>query len=69
MVLDEYNPSFLTNELQPGVYTFKDLFEVLSTNLRFGFGGDVDNAIDVVFDDDAVKTKLVVGPLLNSYKV
>ena len=29
LVLDEYNSSFITYELGPGIYTFKDLSEAL----------------------------------------
>ena len=29
LVLDEYNSSFITYELQPGIYTFEDISEVL----------------------------------------
>ena len=32
LVLDEYTSSFITNEIPPGIYTFKDIFEAL---LRF----------------------------------
>ena len=31
LVLDEYNSSFITYELQPGIYTFKDISEALLT--------------------------------------
>ena len=33
LVLDKYNSSFITYELQPWIYTFKDLSEVLSRNM------------------------------------
>ena len=29
LVLDEYNSSFITYEIPPGIYTFNDTFEVL----------------------------------------
>ena len=29
LVLDEYNSSFIANEIPPGIYTFKDVFEAL----------------------------------------
>ena len=29
LVLDEYNPKFTTYDLDPGIYTFKDLSEAL----------------------------------------
>ena len=34
LVLDKYNSSFVTYELDPGIYTFKDLSEVLSKVLQ-----------------------------------
>ena len=34
LVLDENNSSFITYELQPGIYTFKDLFEALFNMLQ-----------------------------------
>ena len=34
LVLDEYNSSFITYELEPGIYTFKDLSEALSKILQ-----------------------------------
>ena len=37
LVLDEYNSNLITYDLPPGIYTFKDLSEILSTNLQFGF--------------------------------
>ena len=34
LVLDEYNSSFITYELQPGIYTFKDFSEALFNILQ-----------------------------------
>ena len=34
LVLDEYNSSFNTYELEPGIYTFKDISEVLFNILQ-----------------------------------
>ena len=34
LVLDEYNSSFITYELQPGIYTFKDISEALFNILQ-----------------------------------
>ena len=31
LVLDEYNSSFITYEIMPGIYTFKDISEALLT--------------------------------------
>ena len=59
LVLDVYNSNFITCELLPGVYTFRDLSEVLLRKLQLEFEG-VDNAIVIEFDDISMKTKLVV---------
>ena len=61
LVLDEYNSSFITYELEPGIYTFKDLSEALSKILQPEFER-YDDAIDIVFDDVTMKTELVVRP-------
>ena len=61
LVLDAYNSNFVTYELQPGMYTFKDLSETLFNFLQPenpGFG----NVIDTEFDDITRKSKLVVRP-------
>ena len=34
LVLDEYNSSFITYELEPGIYTFKDISEALFNILQ-----------------------------------
>ena len=34
LVLEEYNSSFITYEISPGIYTFKDISEVLSSFLQ-----------------------------------
>ena len=59
LILDEYNSSFITYELKPGIYTFYDFSKVLLTNLQREFDGD-DNAIDIEIDDFTKKAKLVV---------
>ena len=59
LVLDEYNSSFLTYELQPGIYTFKDISEALFNILRTEYPGP-SNTIVIEFDDITRKTKLVV---------
>ena len=48
LVLDEYNSNFITYELEPGIYTFKDVSEALF------------NMLDIEYDDITMKTKLVV---------
>ena len=59
LVLDEYNSNFNTYELTPGIYTFKDISEVLYNILQSGYPGP-GNVIDVEYDDITMKTKLVV---------
>ena len=59
LVLDEYNSSFITYELQPGIYTFKDISEALYNILQSEYPGP-GNLIDIEYDDITMKTKLVV---------
>ena len=59
LVLDEYNSSFVTYELDPGIYTFKDISEALFNILQFEYPGP-SNVIDIEFDDITKKTKLDV---------
>ena len=59
LVLDEYNSSFITYELQPGIYTFKDISEALLNILQIEYPG-YSNMIDIEYDDITMKTKLVV---------
>ena len=59
LVLDEYNSSFITYELDPGNYTFKDISEALLKILQPEHEG-YHNTIDIEFDDITKKTKLVV---------
>ena len=60
LVLDEYNSSFITYELEPGIYTFKDISEVLFNILQIEYPGP-SNVINIEFDDITRKTKLVVN--------
>ena len=60
LVLDEYNSSFITYELDPGIYTFKDISEPLFNILQSEYPGP-SNVIDIEFDDITRKTKLVVN--------
>ena len=60
LVLDEYNSSFITYELQPGIYTFKDISEALLKILQPEYDGYYHNAIDSENDNIAMKTKLDV---------
>ena len=59
LVLDEYNLSFITCELDPGIYTFKDISEALYSILQSDCPGDC-NVIVIEYDDINMKTKLVV---------
>ena len=59
LVLDEYNSSFITYELEPGIYTFKDISEALLNILQIEYPGP-SNVINIEFDDITRKTKLVV---------
>ena len=60
LVLDEYNSSFITYELEPGKYTFKDISEALLKILQIEYPGP-SNVINIEFDDITRKTKLVVN--------
>ena len=59
LVLDEYNSSFITYELDPGIYTFKDISEAIFNILQSEYPGP-SNVIDIEYDDITLKTKLVV---------
>ena len=59
LVLDEYNSSFVTYELTPGFYTFKDIAVALYNILQSEYPGP-GNVIYIGYDDDTMKTKLVV---------
>ena len=59
LVLDEYNSSFITYELQPGIYTFKEISEALLNILQIEYPG-YSKMIDIEYDDITMKTKLVV---------
>ena len=59
LVLDEYNSSFITYELDPGIYTFKDISEALFNILQSEYQGP-SKVIDIEFDDVTRKTKLDV---------
>ena len=59
LVLDEYNSIFITYELEPGLYTFKDISEALFNILQTEYPGP-SNVIIIEYDDITGKTKLVV---------
>ena len=60
LVLDEYNSSFITYELEPGIYSHKDLSKALLEILQPEHY-KYHNAIDIRFDDITMETKLIVG--------
>ena len=60
LVLDEYISSFITYELKPGIYTFKDISEALFNILQSEYPGP-SNTIVIEFDDISRKTKLIVS--------
>ena len=59
LALDEYNSSFITYEISPGIHTFKDISEALFNILQSEYPGP-SNVIDIEFDKITMKTKLVV---------
>ena len=61
LVLNEYNSSFITYEISPGVYTSKDISEVLLNFLQSEYKGDFNKSV-IEFDDITRKTKLDVRP-------
>ena len=60
-VLEEYNSSFITFEIPPGFYIFKDISDTLLNFLQSEYKGDF-NLIVFEYDDITMKTKLVVRP-------
>ena len=57
--LDDYNSVFITCDLQPGIYSFKALSEVLLRNLQSEYEG-FNNTVDFENDNISMKTRLVV---------
>ena len=68
IVLDESNSNFVTYELKPGIYIFKDLSEVLFNILQPEYEL-FSNSVDIDFDDKTMKTKLVVRPAIIALKI
>ena len=60
LVLDEYNSSFITYELIPGIYIYRDLSEALFYLLQSEYPSS-DSEILIRLDDITRKTKLVVN--------
>ena len=67
LVLDKNNSSSTTYELQPGIYTFKDISKALFTILQPEYEL-YNNSIDIEYDDITMKTKLVVRPGNNAIR-
>ena len=67
LVLDEYNSNFITYEIQPGIYTFKDISEALFNILQSEYPVH-SNSIVIEFDDITRKTKLVVRQVIIAKK-
>ena len=59
LVLDEYNSSFISYKITPGIYTFKDISEALFNILQTKYPY-TSSEIVIEFDDITRKTKLVV---------
>ena len=59
LVLDEYNSSFITYELEPGIYSYKDLSEALFYILQSEYPSSGSESL-IRLDDITRKTKLVV---------
>ena len=59
LVLDEYISNFITYELEPGIYSFKDISEAPFNNLKPEYEL-FNKSVDIEFDDITMKTKLVV---------
>ena len=60
LVLDKYNSSFFTYELDPGIYAFKDLSDALFNILQHEYPKS-NSEIVIEFDDITRKNKLVVN--------
>ena len=60
LVLDEYNSSFITYELEPGIYSYREISEDLFNILQLEYPSS-DSKILIRLDDITRKTKLVVA--------
>ena len=60
LVLDEYNSSFITYEVEPGLYTYRDISEAVFYILQSEYPQS-SSEIDIRLDDGTGKTKLVVN--------
>ena len=60
LVLDEYNSSFITYELEPGIYSYREISEALFYILQSEYPQS-DSEILIRLDDITKRTKLVVN--------
>ena len=60
LVLDEYNSSFISYELKPGIYSYRKISEALFNILQLEYPSS-DHKILIRLDDITRKTKLVGG--------
>ena len=60
LVSDEYNSSFTTYELEPGIYSYREISEALFNFLQLEYPSS-DSKILIRLDDITRKTKLVVS--------
>ena len=60
LVLHEYNSSFIAYELEPGIYSYREISEALFNILHIEYPSS-DSKILIRLDDITRKTKLVVG--------
>ena len=59
LILDEHNSNFINYETTPGLYSIKDLSQVLLRDLR-NDNNDNSHSITIEIDDITMKTKLVL---------
>ena len=60
LALDEYNSSFITYELEPGIYSYREISEALFNILQLEYPSS-DSEILIRLDDIIRKTKMVVN--------
>ena len=60
LILDEYNSSFITYELEPGIYSYKEISEALFHILQSEYPQSSSEII-IRLDDVTRKTKLIVN--------
>ena len=59
LVVEDYNSSFITYELETAIYTYKDLSKALLIILQPGYD-EFKNSVVIQFDDITMKTNLVL---------